>query len=72
MLALIRQAHAAVVLKSDRPIADKEEAISVIAGLSDAEALPLLSAARATADAALVPALDKAIGRIEQIGRAHV
>ena len=66
LLALIRQAHAAVILKSDRPLADKEAAIGVLTSLSDMDALPLLSAARATADPALPPGLDKAISRIEQ------
>jgi urea transport system permease protein len=63
---LLEQARAAVVLRSDRPIAEKQAAIDIISSLEGMEALPLLTGARATADPALVPALDKAIGRIEQ------
>ena len=60
------EATASTVLKSDRPLADKEAAIGVLSSLNGLEALPLLSAARASADPALLPALDKAIGKIEQ------
>lgn len=65
-LALIRQAHAAVILRSDRPLAEKQAAVGVLSGLPDLEALPLLSAARAGADPALLAELDKAMARIEQ------
>lgn len=62
--ALLEQAHAASVLVSDRPEADKLAAIALIGGRGDRDAVSLLTSVEATSEGAVKDAATAAISNI--------
>jgi urea transport system permease protein len=64
--ALMREARAAAVLKSDRPEAEKLAAIETIRARGDQEALAILASLSGSATGAVKDAADKAIASINQ------
>ncbi|MHB0951789.1 MAG: urea ABC transporter permease subunit UrtB [Allorhizobium sp.] len=62
---LLEQARAVSIMGSDRAIEEKRDAIAGIEGIGGRDAIGILMSAATSADEALKPDIDKAIGRIE-------
>jgi urea transport system permease protein len=65
VMAVLKKARAASVLVSDRPVAEKKEAVATVVETGGRDSLSLLSAALSTADESLRPDIDTGMKQIE-------